>query len=152
MSRSILRKDRRDTSYWCLGAKPEGVKLEEAIKLRPKEAIKLDTDRLTELFVRLGPKGAEETICRAMEDLAVLLTDIEGAYWQSDFIAVENAARIVIDVAQKIGLMSLANVALSVVQTIETADATAVSSTVARLGRVGDNSLTAVWDVRDLSV
>ncbi len=124
----------------------------EAIKLRPEENVQLDSDRLTELFVQLGNTGAEDVVCRAMEELAVRLSDIESFYWHGEFAKVSKGARGTIAIAEQIGLMGMAKVARSVVHAVAHSDATAIAATVSRLVRIGEKSLTAVWDAQDLSV
>lgn len=124
----------------------------EAVDLRPEESVRLNPNRLTELFVQLGNRGAEGVVCRAMEELAVRLADIETAYWQGEFVKVAKGARGLIAIAEQIGLNGLSQVARHVVVTAAQDDPTAISATVARLVRIGDRSLSAVWDAQDMSV
>lgn len=124
----------------------------EAVNLRPHENVRLNPNRMTELFVQLGNRGAENVVCRAMEELAVRLADIEAAFWQSEFDIVGKGARGLIAIAEQIGLNGLSQTARHVTVAASQKDPTAVAATVARLIRMGDKSLTAVWDARDLSI
>lgn len=124
----------------------------EAVNLHPDESVRLNPSRLTELFVQLGNRGAEDVVCRAMEELAVRLADIEASYWKGEFAKVSKGSRGLIAIAEQIGLNGLAQVARHVSATSSRDDATAISATVARLVRIGDKSLTAVWDAQDMSV
>lgn len=124
----------------------------EAVDLRPDENVRLDPNRLTELFVQLGNRGAENVVCRAMEELAIRLADIETAYWQGEFSKVSKGARGLIAIADQIGLNGLAQVARHVAATASRDDFTAIAATVSRLVRIGDQSLAAVWKAQDLSV
>jgi hypothetical protein len=124
----------------------------EAVNLRPDESVRLNPSRLTELFVQLGNRGAEDVVCRAMEELAVRLAEIEAAYWQGEFVKVSKGARGLIAIAEQIGLNGLSQVARHVTATASREDSTAIAATVSRLVRIGDKSLTAVWDARDMSV
>lgn len=124
----------------------------EAVNLHPDESVRLNPSRLTELFVQLGNRGAEDVVCRAMEELAVRLADIEASYWKGDFTKVSKGSRGLIAIAEQIGLNGLAQVARHVSATSSRDDATAIAATVSRLVRMGDKSLTAVWDAQDMSV
>lgn len=124
----------------------------EAVNLRPDENVRLNPSRLTELFVQLGNRSAEDVVCRAMEELAVRLADIEAAYWQSDFSKVSKGSRGLIAIADQIGLNGLAQVARHVAATASRNDKTAIAATVSRLVRIGDKSLAAVWDAQNMSV
>lgn len=124
----------------------------EAVNLRPDENVRLNPSRLTELFVQLGNRGAEDVVCRAMEELAVRLADIETAYWQGEFSKVSKIARGLIAIADQIGLNGLAQVARHVAATASRNDRTAIAATVSRLVRMGDKSLTAVWDAQDMTL
>ncbi|WP_380056293.1 hypothetical protein ACFE33_02175 [Falsihalocynthiibacter sp. SS001] len=132
--------------------KPEGVVLGEKVDLRPEECVRLNPSRLTELYVELGHRAAENVIGRAMEELAVRLGEIEAAYWESDFAQVGKRARSIIAIADQVGLNGLSLAARHVTVTAKQDAPTAIAATVARLVRMGDNSLTAVWDARDMSV
>jgi hypothetical protein len=46
----------------------------------------------------------------------------------------------------------LAQVAVDVTRAIDDGDRTAQAATLSRLLRIGENSLTAIWDLQDLSV
>ena len=50
--------------------------------LAQEERIRLDSDQLHSLYEQLGDVGAEEVVCRAMEELAVRLSLIERLYRQ----------------------------------------------------------------------
>lgn len=140
--------------FQCRGGdnEPEGVVLVEAVNLRPDENVRLNPSRLTELFVQLGNRGAEDVVCRAMEELAVRLADIEAAYWQGDFSKVSKGSRGLIAIADQIGLNGLAQVARHVASTAARSDHTAISATVSRLMRIGNKSLSAVWDAQDMTL
>ncbi|WP_039002457.1 hypothetical protein [Falsihalocynthiibacter arcticus] len=124
----------------------------EAVNLRPDENVRLNPSRLTELFVQLGNRGAEDVVRRAMEELAVRLADIETAYWQGEFSKVSKGSRGLIAIADQIGLNGLAQVARHVAATASRNDPTAIAATVSRLVRMGDKSLTAVWDAQNMTL
>ncbi|MGB0900377.1 hypothetical protein [Halocynthiibacter sp.] len=120
--------------------------------LRQNESPGLDPDRMTELYVQLGEAGAEDVICRAMEELATKLADIHEVQVIADQHVLQHSARSVAELAGKIGLTGLSRVALDVDYCLNFNDPAARAATMARMIRIGEKSLTAVWDYRDLSV
>lgn len=116
------------------------------------EVIRIDSDRLTDLYAELGEAAAEDVICRAMEELAVRLSHAERMYREADVELLRKSVRSMAAIADQIGLHLLARVARDVTATIDRADMIALAATLARLLRIGDRSLTAIWDTRDLSV
>lgn len=55
-------------------------------------------------------------------------------------------------IAEQIGMAGLARVAGDVTNAIDEGDAVATAATLCRMIRVGERSLTAIWDLQDLSV
>tara|TARA_R110002012_G_scaffold61104_2_gene160292 strand:+ start:465 stop:926 length:462 start_codon:yes stop_codon:yes gene_type:complete len=129
-----------------------GEYVEQMTVLGHDEVIGIDSDRLTDLYVELGEAAAEDVICRAMEELAVRLSHAERMYRESDIVSLRKSARSTAAIADQIGLHLLARVARDVTTAIDRADMIALAATLARLLRIGDRSLTAIWDTRDLSV
>lgn len=120
--------------------------------LRHEEGVRLNPVPLVALYSELGQSGAERVIARAMEELATRLSEMlkhadEG---RSDLLI--RAARLLSKVADQVGMATLARVAGDVVATAETDDFTAQAATLARLARIGERSLTAIWDLRDMTV
>ena len=120
--------------------------------MRHDEGVRLDPDRLGALYAELGHVAAEHVVCRAMEELAVRLTDLQRFHAKGEFEALGRSGRMLAKVAEQIGMTSLARVATSVCDCAGRRDHAALGATMARLVRIGDRSLTAVWDLQDLSV
>lgn len=120
--------------------------------LRQNEHPGLDPDRMTELYVQLGEAGAEDMICRVMEDLATKLADIHEVQGIADDQLMQQAVRHIAEVAGKIGLTGLSRVAMDVEYCLNFDDHPARAATLARMIRIGEKSLTAIWDSRDLSI
>lgn len=116
------------------------------------ESVRLDPDRLEQLYRQMGPGAAEDVICRAVEELAIRLTRCERDWRGGDMTALRKHARSLIAIAEQIGMTALARVAGDVTRTIDAGDWPAIGATLFRLIRVGERSLTAVWDTQDLSV
>ncbi len=122
------------------------------ITLEQNEAVRLDPDRLGGLYLQLGEAGAEDVVCRAIEELAVRLAHCERLWHQQDRTGLRKCTRSLIAIADQIGMTVLARVSGDVTRAIDNGDSAALGATLFRLLRVGERSLTAVWDLQDLSV
>jgi len=120
--------------------------------LRPCERIKLDRNRLAEIVARLGPHGADELISRTMEELAVLLAKVHKSLRRDDPSSAGRSARKIAEVAAHVGMPLLSKVASDVVVLAGINDGAALAATVARLSRIGEDSLMKVWDLQDLKM
>ncbi len=116
------------------------------------ETVRLDPDRLDGLYHQLGETGAGDVVCRAIEELAVRLTHCERLWRQQDCEGLRKTARSLIAIADQIGMTALARIAADVTDVIDSDDGAATGATLFRLLRIGERSLTAVWDLQDLSV
>lgn len=116
------------------------------------EKISLNSDRMAELYVQMGEAGAQDVVCRAMEELAVRLAKISEYYLKNKVKDLRKGAKGLIGIAEQIGMQRLANVARDVCNCTDNNDPISLGATLARLMRIGDQSLTAVWDLQDLSV
>ncbi|AAV96937.1 hypothetical protein SPO3716 [Ruegeria pomeroyi DSS-3] len=124
----------------------------EVITLVQSESVRLDPDRLGGLYRQLGDAGAEDVVCRAIEELAVRLTNCERLWRARDWTALRKCARSLIAISEQIGMVALARVARQVTDAIDNGDYVATSAVLYRLIRVGEKSLTEVWDQQDLSI
>ena len=122
------------------------------LTLVQNENVRLDPDRLGSLYRQLGDTGAEDVICRAIEELAVRLAHCERLWRQHDHTGMRKCTRSLIAISEQIGMTTLARVAGDVTKAIDNGDGAAVGATLFRLLRIGERSLTAVWDLQDLSV
>ncbi|MFC3613266.1 hypothetical protein ACFORG_05790 [Lutimaribacter marinistellae] len=126
--------------------------VEKVTALVQTESVRLDSDRLGGLYSQLGDAGAEDVVCRAIEELAVRLSACERHWRRQDWAGLRKCARSLIAIADQIGMVALARVAGDVTHTVDNADYVASAATLYRLIRVGERSLTAVWDLQDLSI
>lgn len=124
----------------------------EVSALRHEEGVRLDPDRIGALYAELGHRSAESVVCRAMEELAVRITDMQAFHARGEFEAVQRSGRLLAKVADQVGMTSLARVAGDVCHCAEGRDPAALGATLARLVRIGDRSLTAIWDLQDMSI
>ncbi len=121
-------------------------------ELRFKENVRLDSDRLNQLIRNLSQADAEDIICRTVAELGSLINKCEQAYQQHDSTSLSRQVAAVARTAGQLGMTKLQRIAMHVTQTLAQGDPTATAATLARLVRVGDLSLCAVWDVEGLSV
>lgn len=125
---------------------------DQVTRLLQTEKIRLDQDQLSELYAQLGESGAEDVVCRAIEELAVRLSHCERHWREKDYQALRKGARSLIAIAEQIGMVALARVAADVTVAADNGDYPALAATLFRLVRIGERSLMAVWDLQDLSV
>jgi len=121
-------------------------------QLHLDEVVRLDVECLDEIREQLGLNGGETAISMAMEDLAVLLYHATKLWCANDLDGLEPAVRQVAGVARRIGMPGLARVAADVLSLCNGGDAVALAATVARMRRVGERSLLAIWDRDDLMI
>ncbi|SLN15613.1 hypothetical protein AQS8620_00294 [Aquimixticola soesokkakensis] len=120
--------------------------------LKPEAGVRVDRERLEQLYVQLGHSSAEGVIARAMEELAVRLARVEACYRKGEIDKMARAARSMVAISEQIGLETFAQVSSNVADLSTRGDDTALAACVARLMRIGEGSLIAVWDLQDMSV
>ncbi|WP_323777585.1 hypothetical protein [Leisingera sp.] len=116
------------------------------------EKVCLDPNKLSSLYDQLGEAGAEDVVCRAVEEMAVRLTHCERLWRQNDMVSLRKSARSLIAMADQIGMTALSAIARDATVAIDAEDAPAVAAILFRLMRVGERSLTAVWDQQDMTI
>lgn len=116
------------------------------------EPVGVDVDRLTALYRNHGDREADRVVCDAMEELALSLARISRARLAGDLPAICPLVRDMERLCARIGLPKLASVSRSVRICAQRGDHPALDATLARLSRVGDRSLSAVWDPQYHSV
>lgn len=130
----------------------EGETLEQVTLLKQNEVVGLDADRLEELYNQLGEASAEDVVCRALEELAARLSHTERCYREIRITDMRKSARSLIAIAEQIGMLKLAQVAGDVTRCIDESDRVGLAATLARLLRLGERSLSEIWDLQDLSI
>ena len=115
------------------------------------EPANLDQEQLGALYAQLGALGAEDVVRRAMEELALRLSHVENLYRRDELPELRKSVRSLVAISEQIGMQKVARVAHDVSNCIDQCDDVALASTLARLLRVGERSLTAIWDMQDLS-
>lgn len=122
------------------------------LELPLEEPARFNPGQLELLCDRMGESQAEAEVAYALDRLSALLSEVSNmrARGAPKDELVEVLAALVND-AQLIGMASLARVGRHVLDCLDSGDPTALAATLARLERVGDRSIHAVWDLEDLS-
>jgi len=131
---------------------PEGEGVQRIAMLVFDETVRLDSDRLAELYEQLGQNGAQDVVCRAMEELSIRLARIDESFRAYKLATLHKSVKGLIGIAEQVGMQRLADVARDVCNCAAATDPVALGATMARLQRIGDVSLTAVWDLQGMSV
>ena len=125
-----------------------GVTVEQVTLLKQDERVRLDPQRLDTLFDQLGETGAEDIVCRALEELAARLSHAERCYREGRIADMRKSSRSLIAITDQVGMSLLAGVAGDVTASIDAGDHVALAATFARLLRIGKRSLCEIWDVQ----
>ena len=110
------------------------------------EAVRVDARRVDDIVNELGENAAQNVIGLALEQLAGAMTATDEAYQKGDLAAAAGHAGRLSRLAWQIGLVSLAGVAMDLGSCVERRDTIGLTAVHARLMRVGNRSLTAIWD------
>ncbi|TRW98852.1 hypothetical protein FNJ84_04700 [Paracoccus sp. M683] len=110
------------------------------------EAIHVDARRVGDIVNELGEHAAQNVIGLSLEQMAVLLTDIETALETQRLADAITLAERLSRLAWQVGLSSLAGVAVDLASCIERRDMNSLMAVRARLARVGNRSLTEIWE------
>jgi len=125
--------------------------VDKVTALQPAERVRLDADRLETLYTQLGARGAEDVVCRALEEIAARLARAERDYRAARFDEMRKGCRGLIGMAEEVGMARVARVARDVTACIDAGDGTALGATFARLLRIAERSLCEIWDMQDSS-
>ncbi|WP_322867637.1 hypothetical protein U5922_016365 [Aquicoccus sp. G2-2] len=120
--------------------------------LAQDEPVQVDSAKLEALYRQLGDASAEDIMCRAMEELAVRLSQAEAFFRGGKTEDLRKTARLIAAISEQIGMQMLSVVGTHVVQCIEAGDDIALAAVLARLIRVGERSLTEIWELQNFSL
>ena len=118
--------------------------------LSQAEQVVIDRERLILLLRELGEAGAQRVVDRALDEISRRLLTVETGWAEGDCRRVSRAAQSLIAIADQVGMHLLAHVACDVAALAKSADAPALAATVARLQRVGEGSMLAMWGAEDV--
>lgn len=124
----------------------------QLMQIRPTEQVCVDQERLALLYTQLGEVGAEDVLCRAMEELALRLSHCKRLHEGQDRAGLRKSVHRLIAIADQIGMALVARVAADVMVCIDDGDDIATAATLSRLIRSGERSLTAIWDLPEITI
>ena len=128
------------------GNPARGVNMTKIAVLTVDETVRIELQRLEQIIQELGEATAAQVIGAALEQLALALTRTVAAGAAGDLAGVVTHAEQLARLAWQVGLVSLAGVAVDVGSCAERQDRTALAATSARLHRIGNRSLTEIWE------
>ncbi len=120
--------------------------------LKQEEVVRLNPDRLEELYSQLGEAGAEDVVCRALEELAARLSQTERCYREGRLADMRKSARSLVAIADQIGMHMLSRVAADVAGCADRCDLVAIAATLSRLLHIGERSLSEIWDLQGMTI
>ena len=120
-------------------------------ELAPEEPARFNPECLEELCLKIGEVRAEAEVALALHRISEKLPKL-NAMLRDDGNAFADAVDQICTDAELIGMATLARVARNVADSFATQNTVALAATMARLDRVGERSIHAVWDLEDLSV
>jgi hypothetical protein len=126
--------------------------MERITTMLPRESARLDADQLEKLYTSLGEVEADNVLSRAMEEMAIRIKQSEKLY---DAGASEEMRRTIcslIMIADQVGMNTVSRVSGDVLICLDRGDWISLGATFARLVRSSDQSLTAIWDLQDITV
>lgn len=124
----------------------------QVLQIKPLEQVCVDQERLGALYSQLGESGAEDVVCRALEELALRMSHCDRLYRQQSWPELRKNTRSLIAIADQIGMQKLSQVAGDVTRCIDAGDPNGLAATLSRLLRIGERSLTAIWDMQDITI
>ncbi|WP_340262907.1 hypothetical protein [Roseobacter sp. HKCCA0882] len=117
--------------------------------LRFEEPARFDADRLERLCRDIGETQAEYEVAVGLERIMIVLAQIDCV---DSTLERKKIFAEIADSASKIGMANLARVARDVHIVMARQDMAAIGATLARLRRVGERSVYAIYDIEDMSV
>jgi hypothetical protein len=124
----------------------------EITRLVPRERIVLDRAPIEEMCRTLGTERTEVLVGSAMEEIAMWMARSEKLCRQGNRDELGRIARLSATVGGKLGMRQLARVGDELADLVARADEVTLAALAARLSRVGEGSLVAVWELQGLSV
>lgn len=122
------------------------------LRLQHNEPIRLDHDQLVALYQQFGPAETDRVVSHGLEELSLALAQVEEAYRTCEIERLRASVTAIVGQARQLGMVLLARVGRDVLDLCTGDDAPAFAAAVARLERIGESSVVAVWDLQDLSV
>lgn len=117
-----------------------------------EERVVIDSAHLNGMARRLGARAAEAYVIEKVEEISDRLADIDWLHRQGLSAEIRNGALRIARLCAEVGLISLGRVAHDLANAAAQGDLAAYSAVWERLVRIGDRSLSQVWEVEGLSL
>ncbi len=117
--------------------------------LVPREGISIDNETLAHLRGVGNPQVVNRALGEALEDLALAMSRAAIAYRDDRFERLDAASRETAHAAALLGLDRLGRVACTVAVLTHSRDSVALAANLSRMIRLGNDALTAIWDLQD---
>ena len=121
--------------------------MSNVVPLCHEEGVRVDPARLFALVEELDEAAAEGVIGQTMREMALRLAFMEQQYLHGDAAVSCRDARRLARLAAGVGMTTFACVAADVQRCAARGDMVAFAATWSRLTRIGDRSLSEVWDI-----
>ncbi len=121
-------------------------------RLEWEEPIRFDPQRLEKLCSDLGDNGAEHAIAQTFEKICLITVKIKRLWDLNDIDAISDLCKSLSMIAGEIGMTTLARVARDVRYCATRGDRAALAATLARLERICERSIHAIWSLEDISI
>ncbi|MFV0244077.1 MAG: hypothetical protein ACK5IB_03515 [Qingshengfaniella sp.] len=113
----------------------------------PDEVVAIENGRIWDRVDKGDGIAAENALCEMVEALAIAMARAEQAHLAGDLTRLVAAIGPLRAVASTLGLEKLASVADSVAECADRSDWAGTAATLARMSRLGDKSLSVVWNL-----
>ena len=120
--------------------------------LRPSEPARFDPGALEDLCRDMGEAEAEALVARSLEEISEGLEALRQVRHGGHLVRRRRQLDTVVVAAGRIGMTGLADVGHAVQRALARGDQIVLAATMARLLRIGDRSIQAIWDLEDVSV
>ncbi|WP_193749851.1 hypothetical protein [Shimia sp. SK013] len=122
--------------------------MDQVSRLLFSEAALVNEDELTRLYIKMDYRKAEQLIIAAIDALSEALAAAEVAYNSNNDQYLMAACRNIARASRRLGLDQLASVARDVRIALHQDDDVAAQATLARMLRLGEPSMRALWDIK----
>lgn len=126
--------------------------LQDVLILPMDGCAQLDVDVLEALYEELGDRAADEVVCRAMEQIAMQLAQVETHYRAGKYAELCAPVRAMAAAAKTIGMEELARIGSAVVDCASRRDMIALAAVVQRMMRTGESGLTEIWQAQGMII
>ncbi|MDO5620217.1 MAG: hypothetical protein Q4G24_01965 [Paracoccus sp. (in: a-proteobacteria)] len=112
------------------------------------EPVRVDARRVDDIVCELGELAARNVIGLALEQMALTLHMLDTAQRDGELTQIVTQADRLAQLAWQVGLVSLSGIAIDAGECVRQGNHAALAAVLARLMRVGNRSLTEIWEVR----